>query len=155
MAEPNVPIRLTGGCQCGAVRYALTSPIEQTNVCHCRMCQKAGGGPFMALARVPADALEWTRGTPSHFDSSTFARRGFCPACGTPLTYRWTPQAVSVTVGSLDRPEAVRIARQFGVEARLPWLAGLEAVPAQTSDAGITPEVRARFRSLQHPDHDT
>ncbi len=43
---------MTGGCQCGAVRYALFEMPELT-ICHCRMCQKAVGGPFAALCKVP------------------------------------------------------------------------------------------------------
>jgi hypothetical protein len=42
----------TGGCQCGAVRYRLLAPPNHASICHCRMCQKASGGPIMAFARV-------------------------------------------------------------------------------------------------------
>jgi len=52
-------VRLTGGCQCGAVRYRLASPPTGENVCHCRMCQKAGGGPFMAFAGVQLDEVRY------------------------------------------------------------------------------------------------
>ena len=41
-------VRLTGGCQCGAVRYAIHEAPYQVGVCHCRMCQKAVGAPFFA-----------------------------------------------------------------------------------------------------------
>jgi hypothetical protein len=49
VTEKHLP--LTGGCQCGAVRYALGEQPEST-VCHCRMCQKAVGGPFAAHSKV-------------------------------------------------------------------------------------------------------
>ena len=48
---------LTGGCQCGAVRYALYAEPQRAGVCHCRMCQKAVGGPFMAWATVGMGAF--------------------------------------------------------------------------------------------------
>ena len=41
--------KLTGGCQCGAVRYEWAEGPKYASVCHCRMCQKASGQPFMAL----------------------------------------------------------------------------------------------------------
>ena len=41
---------LTGGCQCGAVRYRLDAPPNDANICHCRMCQKATGSPYGAFA---------------------------------------------------------------------------------------------------------
>ena len=43
MADNRQPVA-TGGCQCGAVRYALYA-MPEGSVCHCRMCQKAVGGP--------------------------------------------------------------------------------------------------------------
>jgi hypothetical protein len=29
---------LTGGCQCGAVCYALYAKPDRVGICHCRMC---------------------------------------------------------------------------------------------------------------------
>jgi hypothetical protein len=36
----NRSAHMTGGCQCGAVRYALMSEPTHASICHCRMCQK-------------------------------------------------------------------------------------------------------------------
>ena len=44
--------RLTGGCQCGAVRYALLEEPTGAHICHCRMCQKAFGSFFAPLDRA-------------------------------------------------------------------------------------------------------
>src|SRR5882757_5308985 len=72
---------MTGGCQCGAVRYALFETPEST-VCHCRMCQKAVGGPFAAFCKVKLPHFAWTLGEPASFQSSSAANRQFCRACG-------------------------------------------------------------------------
>ncbi|MBN8928518.1 MAG: GFA family protein, partial [Rhodospirillales bacterium] len=73
------------------------------------MCQKAVGGPFFAWAGVPAADLVWTRGRPATFRSSSVAERGFCAACGTPLSFRYLSrlEAIDVSLGSLDHPDAV------------------------------------------------
>ena len=90
---------LAGGCQCGAVRYRLMAEPTGVNVCHCRMCQKASGGPFMVFGGVRLDQLVWTRGEPKVFVSSSIAERGFCSNCGTPLTYRmFEHDRISVTL---------------------------------------------------------
>ncbi len=68
-------VRLAGGCQCGRVRYELRSAPDHVSVCHCRMCQKASGGPIMAFARVGKAALRWTRGQPASFRSSSLVER--------------------------------------------------------------------------------
>jgi hypothetical protein len=126
-----------------------------TGVCHCRMCQKAGGGPFMAFAGVPVDRLVWTSGVPKIFASSAIAERGFCAECGTPLTYRIIERdRVSVTIGSLDQPAAIAPEMQYGVESRLPWLDRVPALPARNISDFLKLEPMA-LGSRQHPDFDT
>ncbi len=144
----------TGGCQCGAVRYAFTGKPEETSLCSCRMCQKAGGGPFMVFGRVPAEALSWTRGRPTLFQSSTVATRGFCSRCGTPLTYQYRADAVSLTAGSLDDPRLFVPESTLGLEAALPWTRSIATLPGDTTDNWMPPELQARFQTRQHPDHD-
>ncbi len=105
-AEPRKPVA-TGGCQCGAVRYAFYAPLEKSHVCHCRMCQRATGGLFAALAGGTLDNFAWTRGTPSFFEKLNLARRGFCAHCGTPLFFKYdnANARIYATIGSLDEPE--------------------------------------------------
>ena len=142
-------IRLSGGCQCGAVRYALASMPTDATICHCRMCQKAGGGAFLASATLPASDLAWTRGQPASFQSSSTAARDFCAACGTPLTFKVLgEQRVSVGVGTLDEPAAVAPTEQIGVESRLPWWQRAAQLPSHATQP-------FDMVSFQHPDHDT
>ena len=79
--------RLTGGCQCGALRYEWLEKPTHSSVCYCRMCQKASGQPFRGLTGGERENLRWTRGTLSIFKSSNMVERGFCRDCGTPLTF--------------------------------------------------------------------
>ena len=146
----------TGGCQCGAVRYALLSEPTGASICHCRMCQKAFGNYFAPLAGVPRADLVWTRGKPGSFRSSEAVERGFCRDCGTPLYYTVLARdRISVSLGSLDDPELVEPEEQFGVEGRLPFFARLHLLPEDTTEGGTPPELLARMKSRQHPDHDT
>jgi hypothetical protein len=150
---PNPTPTLTGGCQCGAIRYALFQTPVST-VCHCRMCQKAVGGPFAALSKVPMAHFAWTRGQPATFQSSSAAERHFCAACGTPLTFHFLDgDAIEVTTGSLDTPGQMPITNNFGVEARLPWI-GLLA-PGQLPEVSTVDHATRVVVSRQHPDHDT
>jgi hypothetical protein len=135
---------ITGGCQCGAIRYAMhVDRIEKPHVCHCRMCQRATGGLFAALAGCAKDRLEWTRGVPAYFASSSLAKRGFCPDCGTPLTFAYNqPEArIYVTIGSLDAPDRAAISFQYGLEGKLPWVRFCEDVPGERT--GEAPDAAA------------
>jgi hypothetical protein len=152
MTETRQPVA-TGGCQCGAVRYALYAAPEGS-VCHCRMCQKAVGGPFAALAKLTKADLAWTRGQPASFRSSSVSCRDFCAACGTPLTFRYLDAAhMEVTIGSLDDPAAVPPLRNFGTESRLGWVADL--VPGRLPDTTTEQLATRTIVGRQHPDHDT
>jgi len=148
----------TGGCQCGAVRYRATARHKSASICHCRMCQKAVGGYFAALCRLPDDRLTWTRGQPAVFASSDQADRGFCRDCGTPLFYRWKGGGfTSVTLGSLDDTQAVAPNHQFGIEGRVPFLAGLASLPGDETTEEEMPDDAPAIAATnhQHPDHDT
>ena len=98
-----------------------------------------------------------TRGAISTFASSDIAERGFCAECGTPLTYRGLgSERISVTLGSLDDPDAVEPETQLGVESRLRWL---DARAERSGDANGTmartgEDCRA-VRNRQHPDRET
>lgn len=143
----------TGGCQCGAIRYALHAAPEGVHVCHCRMCQKAVGGPFAALAPIRTRDLSWTRGTPALYRSSSIAERGFCSACGTPLTFRYLDSDwIDLTLGSFDHPDAEVPSRQYGLESRLPWLASALAAPGTPTDQSLEPARQAALVNFQHPD---
>ena len=139
----------TGGCQCGAVRYALYVAPQKSHVCHCRMCQRATGGVFAALAGAPKAEFAWTKGTPAIFASSNLAERAFCRDCGTPLgfTYTLAEARQYVTIGSLDDPAAAPIVIQYGVESRIPWVRFCDEVPSEAT--GADPAAAAFFATMQ------
>ena len=144
---------LAGGCQCGAIRYRLEGAPIRANICHCRMCQKAGAAPFMAFAAIPADNFHMTKGEIATFASSDIAERGFCVKCGTPLTYRGVKGAViSVTILSLDDPNAVAPDSQLGVESQVDWLASALSLPAIKTEDWLKRKQIADVGNHQHPD---
>lgn len=148
--------RLSGGCQCGAVRYSIPVPAKGVHLCHCRMCQKAVGNYFAALAPAPRDQIQWTRGAPAVFRSSTAAERGFCAACGTPLTFAYAGGAtVHVSIGSLDDPNAVTPDIHYGVEARVAALASMSSWKEAPTDEVRLKQSYPGFACFQHPDRDT
>ena len=153
----------SGGCQCGAIRYAFNVRPDNACLCHCRMCQKQVAGPFAAWAGSHRDSFRITRGTIAHFKSSADALRGFCSECGTPLTYEALSRPrIEVTIGSLDRHAEMRPISHIGTEAMEPWLPDimqLSSTRTGEGDNGVGDTVERfdliRQSNLQHPDHDT
>jgi hypothetical protein len=146
---------LAGGCQCGAVRFALSAAPVRVSVCHCRMCQKASGAPFASLADIPLEHFAWTRGKPAAFRSSSIAERDFCAACGTPLSYRLIGGSkIEIMTGAFDRPDRVVPTQQFGSESRLGWVVAIANLPSQTTLQNYGTEKLEKIVNHQHPDHD-
>ncbi len=144
--------RRTGGCQCGAVRFAVEGDLGRASICHCRMCQKAMGGFFGAF--VDAPGLVWTRGAPAHFASSNKVSRGFCAACGTPLTFEWQggDVPVNVAISTFDDPSDITPVIQVGIEGLQPWVNHIADMPVR---ATVDAPWQKSVVSNQHPDHDT
>jgi len=147
MSEVKTPVA-SGGCQCGKVRYALYVAPENSHVCHCRMCQRATGGLFAALAGAPKSAFAWTAGEPGVFESSNLATRAYCRDCGTPLSFTYNlPEArFYVTIGSLDDPEGAPIVMQYGAESRISWVKFCNDVPIEKT--GEDPKAAAFFAGM-------
>ena len=106
ISQPNGP--LTGGCQCGAVRYRLEQPPLKTYICHCRECQKQSASAFgisvlaqgATITIMQGQLKTWQRPT----DSGRVLECHFCPDCGSCLFHGDLAGAAPVSIkgGSLD-----------------------------------------------------
>lgn len=145
----------TGGCQCGAVRYRIDGPLNNPHICHCRMCQKAFGNYFAALAGSLRENFRWTKGEPGFFRSSDIVQRGFCRDCGTPLSFAYDhSKYIAVAIGSLDDPSAVAPENQYGIEARQSAFETLHTLPGTRTEDDTPADIMAKLKSRQHPDHE-
>jgi hypothetical protein len=124
-------LSLEGGCLCGRVRFRVAAEPLQAGYCHCRMCQRNSGAPVVAWVTFPRAAFGWLAAAPASYASSARARRQFCPACGSYLTFESedTPQEVSINTASLDEP--ARFAPQMHIfsGSRIPWFATADTLP--------------------------
>lgn len=104
MTEP-----FTGGCACGAIRYAITAAPIAMNDCQCRQCQRESGTGHASHLTFLANAVT-VEGKASRWemvgDGGTRKSRAFCPTCGSPvyMTFPDMPEYFLVRAGSLDDP---------------------------------------------------
>ena len=114
---------LEGGCFCGQVRYQADGAPFHATVCHCADCRRVAGAPMVAWFSVRLAGLRFTRGAPARFESSPGVVRGFCAACGTPLTYQNAGlDEIDVALCSLDDPEALPPADHTWTDGQLSWV---------------------------------
>jgi hypothetical protein len=122
-ATPDLP--LTGGCNCGAVRFEISEPLLGAGYCHCTRCQRRTGtaascsaitqpGSFRIVAGE--DALRrWNAG--DGFD------KVFCGTCGSSL-FAQNPDdtdVIGVRMGVFDADPGVRPGVRQWVAFAAPW----------------------------------
>jgi len=122
---------IQGGCFCGAIRYELDPTGGLIVNCHCTMCRKTSGAPYVTWIIVARDRFKLVAGEPGVLRSSDHGSRRFCTQCGTPITFTTTkrPENVDVTVGSLDDPAPCAPTEDVYIEGKLEWVHGLESPP--------------------------
>jgi len=99
------------------------------------MCRKVSGAPFMGFVEVADGAIEWTRGQPGAYQSSSGVVRRFCSTCGGALTFE-SDGIIFVTLGSLDVPEKVVFDCHTYTNSKLPEIELADGLPHFPGPAG-------------------
>ena len=127
----------TGRCLCGNIKFE--APIKSLWVahCHCESCRRNTGAPVATFVGMRDDEVSW-EGERSIFNSSSGTRRGFCPDCGTPLTYESDrhPGEVHIYVGVFDDPGMYSPQLHVHFGERIPWLEMLDELPRYAGLSG-------------------
>lgn len=127
MSEP-----LTGGCQCGAIRYQFEGPVPAVYACHCGECKKQSASAFSMSIPIQYAALR-VGGKVSSFESKAFSGKAkhnyFCGNCGTRLWHSASnpPDSITLKVGTLDDPSGITPLGHLWVSKKQP---GIELDPA-------------------------
>jgi hypothetical protein len=114
---------ITGGCECGALRYECAAVPLMAAHCHCRSCRKSGGtghGSHLMVPRAAVTISGEARFYERPADSGSKVRRAFCPTCGSPVYGETSgfPDVLVLRAGSLDDPEQFRPgARVYAAQA--------------------------------------
>ena len=129
------PSRLTGGCRCGAVRYAISlDRLPPVYCCHCLACQSGSGSAFSEQAVVPDGSIEVSGpildyrfirpdGTPGH--------HRLCAECYTRLwsTSGSFPGLAIVRAGTLDRSQQLVPRAHMWARRKQAWIEMPSDVP--------------------------
>jgi len=103
----------TGGCLCGAVRYAYDAAPIATVACHCSDCQKLTGATNLLTIYADRSAFRHEQGELAIYrkraDSGREADYARCANCGTRVWHQplALPDRIFIAAGSLDDPSWV------------------------------------------------
>ncbi|KAI0077222.1 hypothetical protein K474DRAFT_1113570 [Panus rudis PR-1116 ss-1] len=86
---------MRGSCYCGSVSYSVQGCPALSAYCHCTLCQRLTGCPFVHTIHFEPSAFTWTHKTPheNHLDQYTVAEklnktRYRCKTCGVTVASR-------------------------------------------------------------------
>ncbi len=127
MLEPAFP--LEGGCDCGQVRYRVSSRPLFVHCCHCRWCQRESGASFALNAMIESDRLHRLRGEPEMVNTPSASGKGQqiarCPTCRIALWSHYAgagPLVAFVRVGTLDQPDHLPPDIHIFTDSKQPWV---------------------------------
>lgn len=122
---------MTGGCQCGALRYEIAAEPSTLYACHCADCQRQTGSAFALSLIVPRDAVRVTKGAPAVWErpgsqttSGTPADCVFCLECGARL-YNLPSRNRAIAVvkpGTLDDTSWLKPVGHIWTKSAQPWV---------------------------------
>lgn len=117
---------LTGGCQCGGVRYEIAGAPMDIYICHCAECRRQSASAFGIsvivapgdLTRLAGEPKCWTRAAAVQGTLNCY----FCPDCGTRLWHGDPARdpVISIKGGSLDSPPDLTHAKHIWTRRALP-----------------------------------
>ena len=118
---------LTGGCQCGAVRYEIDAEPLTVIACHCTECQRQSASAFGMTVPVPRAALKIVKGKPAHWsrvaESGNEVGAVFCPDCGVRLYHEPVNKAFpNVKAGTFDDTSWIVPVGHIWTEKAQPWM---------------------------------
>lgn len=156
MAEEAAP--LEGGCDCGRLRYRLTSAPLFVHCCHCRWCQRETGASFALNALIEADRVVHLGAEPDMVETPSQSGRGQriarCPRCRLAIWSNYGgagPVLRFIRVGTLDEPDRLPPDIHIFTTTRQPWIVLSTAVPAMAeyydAERQWPPESLARRRA--------
>ncbi|MBF9033209.1 aldehyde-activating protein [Rhodobacterales bacterium HKCCE2091] len=146
------PLPLTGGCQCGAVRYRITAAPVTCYTCHCSACRRQSGSAFGMSLQVPDGGVELdgpTARLSATGGSGRPATHTFCTGCGTRITHQIEGRPVIVVKpGTLDDPTWIRPAGHIFTASRAAWVQGAAEGELDYPDVPDMPELHRRWSEM-------
>ena len=128
-------MKVTGQCQCGAIRYEAEVDPAKVSACHCTDCQQFSGAPYRVGVPAPKASFRLLQGTPKIYvktaESGNKRAQAFCEDCGSAIYASAVANAemYSLRVGGLDQRAQLPPQRQIWCRSALGWAANLENVP--------------------------
>jgi hypothetical protein len=134
------PSDIAGRCLCGAVSFTAKAANSEVGACHCAMCRRWMGGPFLALLHDGAVKFEGAENI-GFYKSSAWGERAFCKLCGSALYWRLSgSNQYALSAGTLDGQSELALTTEIFIDKKPAYYAFANETKKLTGD-----EVMASF----------
>ena len=119
---------MTGGCQCGAIRYEISVMPKTLYACHCTECQRQSSAGFGMSMPVDKEGFKLLNGKPKIWERSSASGRkvgcAFCPTCGTRIFHapERNQSIVNIKPGTLDNTKWITPVAHLWLDSAQPWV---------------------------------
>ena len=114
-------VQANGKCLCGKVEITANTLSTNVGACHCKMCQKWSGGPFLTVDGKQDLSVNGEENITA-YNSSEWAQRAFCKHCGTHLYYRLKQTGQTIfSSGLFDTVADLKFDHQIFTDEKPDW----------------------------------
>ncbi len=102
--------RISGACFCGNVHFSITLPVKWCAHCHCSVCRRIHGAPFVTWIGVANEQCTLDERDVIWYSSSADAERGRCRHCASQMFFRskrW-PGELHIALASLKESRDIK-----------------------------------------------
>ena len=127
MSEIELTLPLTGGCQCGQVRFTLKAAPVVFYLCHCTECQRQSSSAFGESVKVRSESVlvEGELALYTGVAASGNAKHcEFCPRCGVRMFHGRNPGAGTFNMkgGTFDNRSWLKPAGHIWTSSKQPFV---------------------------------
>jgi hypothetical protein len=116
---------LTGQCNCGGVKFEVSSETSPIFACHCSICGRYTGSGSIPVVIAPKLAFKWLRGEnliTNWIKPDADWQSWFCSTCGSTLPGENDEAHMFIPAGSItEGDDKLTIAHHIWVGSKAPW----------------------------------
>ena len=115
----------SASCLCGGIEFKIKQEIDKIFICHCKQCQKAQGGAFVAITVIATNKCELIKGNDliGEYSATLGKKRVFCRNCASPLysAREDLSDVIRLRLGIINEAVDAKVYSQAFTEYKAQW----------------------------------
>jgi hypothetical protein len=124
---------INGKCECGEVQYEVAGELKDFCHCHCSVCRRLHGAPFVTWGGISRDEFTYVSGE-TNLKTYSFSGKAdsiFCASCGSRImvAYKPEPDMLYLALGGIDGDIHCPAGFHQFVGSKAPWFEITDDLP--------------------------